>query len=361
MNLSKVKKILIVKLCCIGDVMFTTPLIRTLRKNFPQAEICYLVGKWTKDVLEKNPNINRVIIFDVPFEEKNKLSKLKYILKFIGRLRDEKFDLAINCHRSFASNIFLFLSRVKYRVGFNWHHKGFTLNKKINFDYKKHEVERYLDIARGIGLNPEDNYLEIGLSEEDRKFTEEIFLKFNPRRKKSVSVFPGGGVNPKTTMLSKRWPAENYAKLCDWIIEKYGAIVFFLGGKDDESVAEKIIGLMKNKAINLVGKTTFRQSAGIIESTSLFIGGDSGLLYIAAAVGTPTIALFGPSNPNLVSPLGEKHKYIWKKVECSPCYIPETVHKREFLKCNDYKCMKAITVNDVKRVFVMQWEKWVSN
>ena len=361
MNLSKVKKILIVKLCCIGDVMFTTPLIRTLRKNFPQAEICYLVGKWTKDVLEKNPNINRVIIFDVPFEEKSRLSKLKHLLKFIKRLRKEKFDLAINCHRSLASNIFLFLSGVKYRVGFNWHHKGFALNKKINFDYKKHEVERYLDITREIGLNPEDNYLEIGLSEEDRKFTEEIFTKFNPRRKKSVSVFPGGGVNPKTIMLSKRWPAENYAELCDWIIEKYGAVVFFLGGKDDVGVVEKIISLMKNKAINFAGKTSFRQSAGIIKNSFLFIGGDSGLLYIAAAVGTPTIALFGPSNPNLVSPLGEKHTYIWKKIECSPCYIPETVHKREFLKCNDYKCMKAITVNDVKKVFALQWEKWASN
>ncbi|MCP2605962.1 glycosyltransferase family 9 protein [Candidatus Aminicenantes bacterium AC-708-I09] len=349
------------KLCCVGDVMFTTPLVRTIRKGFPRAKIVYLVGNWAKEVIETNPNIDDVFIFNIPLEKTNKIKKFIGLIKSILILRKEKFDLAINCHRSLASNFFLLLIGCKYRIGFNWKNRGLFLTKKISFDYKKHEVERYLDIARGIGLKPDDGKLEIELLGEEKRLAEELIRKINPEKKKMVSVFPGGGVNPGTTMLSKRWPVKKFAVLCDWIIEKYNAIVLFLGGESDEEHVQKIISLMKNKPINLCSKLTYRESAAIIEKTGLFIGGDSGLLYIASALDTPTISIFGPSNPELVAPRGNKHIYVWKKIECSPCYVPETVHKREFLKCDDFKCMEAITVEEIKQAVASQWEKWVKD
>jgi len=360
-NLSEIKKILIMKLCCIGDIMFTTPLIRTIKKGFPNAKITYMVGNWAKEIIETNPHIDNVFIFNTPFERKSIFKKFKDLAKYIILLRKEKFDLAINCHRSFSSNLFLLLIGCKYRVGFKWKNKGFLLSKRIIFDYRKHEVERYLDIARGIGLNPDNNDLEINLLEKERNLAEKLMKRFNPEGRKMVSVFPGGGINPKTTMLSKRWSAENYAVLCDWIIEKYKAIILFLGGKSDQEIVKKIISLMKNDSINLCGRLTYRESAAIIEKTNLFIGGDSGLLYIASAVGTPTISLFGPSNPELVAPTGKKHIYIWGKTDCSPCYVPETVHKREFLKCDDFKCMRSISIDKVKQAVDSQWKKWIQD
>ena len=358
-NLSEIKKILIVKLCCVGDIMFTTPLVRTIKKGFPKAKITYMAGNWAKEVIETNPHLDNILIFDIPFERKSILKKIRDLIKYIILLRKEKFDLAVNCHRSFSSNLFLLLAGCKYRIGFNWKNKGLFLSKRIVFDHRKHEVERYLDIAKSIGLNPDNTDLEIGLLEKERNLAEELMNKYNPERKKAVTVFPGGGINPKTTMLSKRWPAENYALLCDWIIEKYKAIILFVGGKSDQEIVNKIISLMKNDSINLCGKLTYRESAAIIEKTNLFIGGDSGLLYIASAVGTPTISLFGPSNPKLVAPMGEKHIYIWGKTDCSPCYVPETVHKKEFLKCNDFKCMRAISIDKVKQAVEFQWKKWI--
>ncbi len=360
-NLSKASKILIMKLCCVGDIMFTTPLVRTIKKGFPDAKITYLTGEWAKEVIETNPHINNIFSFNIPFENISKFKKLKKLIKSLKLLRKEKFDLAINCHRSFISNLFLLFIGIKHRVGFNWKNRGFLLTKKIPFDYTKHEVERYLDIARGIGLSPDNTNLEINLLKREKQLAEELINKFNSERRKTVSIFPGGGINPKTIMLSKRWSAENYALLCDWIIEKYNAIIFFLGGESDREIVKKIISLMKNNSINLCGELTYRESAAIIEKTNLFIGSDSGLLYIASAVGTPTIALFGPSNPQLVAPLGGKNIYIWGKTDCSPCYVPETVHKREFLKCNDFKCMRAISLDKVKEAVINQWNKWIRN
>ncbi|MFQ6081789.1 MAG: lipopolysaccharide heptosyltransferase II [Candidatus Aminicenantia bacterium] len=358
MKLSQVRKILIVKLCCIGDVMFTTPLLRTLRKGFPEANLTYLVGEWSKQVIETNPHLNQTIIYNVPFEKSNWLIKIIKTLRFILKIRKEKFDLAINCHRSLSSSLFLFLSGIRYRVGFNWHHQGFALAKKIPFDYTKYEVERYLDIARGLNLTPQDNYLEIGLKKEEREFAEELLKKLNLSENKLISVFPGGGKNPKTVMLSKKWIPERFARLSDWISEKYKAKIIFLGGESDKKIIQEIISQMKTQPINLAGKLTFRESAAAIEKSHLFIGGDSGLLYLAAAVGTPTIGLFGPSDPRLVAPRGQKHIFIWKKIECSPCYVPQTVHKKEFLKCKDFKCMEKITLDEVKNAVDSHWDKF---
>lgn len=152
----------------------------------------------------------------------------------------------------------------------------------------------------------------------------------------------------------------NSLALADALIERYGVKIIFVGGPGDEDVVKEVMSEMNTPSINLVGKTTFTQLAAVFKHCHLFIGGDSGPLHIAAAVGTPTIGIFGPSDPKLVAPRGESHIAIWKGVSCSPCYRPDTVRTDlDFSICPQgiLECMENITVEDVLAAVRPQIEK----
>lgn len=333
-----IKNILIVKLGAIGDVIFSTPLIRAIKKKFQKSKISYLTTSWSKDIIECNPYLDEVLVF-------------KNVFATILDLRKKKFDIAFILHRTIFSNLFIFFCNIPERIGFNYKNNGLFLTKKVYFNLKKHEVDRYLDLALACDIKPEGINTEIEVPIESKEEGRKLLSKFNLKKDDlKIGILAGGGNNPGTFMPIKRLEEEKLSKIADRLIKKFNAKVIFVGDSEDYEYAKKIILSMEDTPIDLVGKTTKKQLLGVLSELSLFIACDSGPLHIAASLGIPTVGIFGPSDPELVAPRGEKHIYVWKAIKCSPCYNPVSVWERkDFSTCQTetFECMKLITSDDV--------------
>ncbi len=347
----KVRKVLFMKLCCVGDLLFTTPALRAFKKILRPAEFVYLTGSWSQEVVKRNPHVDRVIVFDAPYLEINKINKHFQTLKMGLKLRREGFDLVVVFHRSVWVNLFASLIGAPYRVGFDDGGSGFPLTRKVTFDRREHEVKRYLSLAQALNIESEEYSLEMSAPDgQDRQWVENLFGEHKVKDDSLViGIAPGGGNNPGTSMPIKRWPASKYAEIIDQLISRFGARVFLLGDSGDVQAGEEIMSLTKSRPINLVGKTTWLGLAALLARCRLFVGNDSGPLYMASALGAKTIGIYGPSDPGLVAPLSERHFSLRKKIPCSPCYRPDTLIKDKVFECKTktHECMKAIAPGEV--------------
>ena len=345
--MKNIKKILIFKLCCLGDIVFLTPTIINLKKNFPDAKIYLIASGWIRALKEFLPEIDEVLNYEPPFEV-NIFKKIISSIKLTKLLRKEKFDLVFLGHRTNYFGLILFLSGIRYRFGFK--ETKFT-NRNAPFDISKPEVLRYLDIleSNNIKIFTRETYLKRVRNKETIK--KDLSL---PPEKRVIGIFPFGGVNPGTQMRIKRWGIDRYEKLLKMLEEYYQGDVInliFEGKLEDE----------KYKVSNEF-KYTYAFGTDIegISACDVFISGDTGLLHIAAAFGVSTIALFGPSNPAQLAPLqteGVPHITIWKHPSCSPCYTPMTAIDKSNKKywngntfiCNTgtLECMKDISEEEV--------------
>jgi heptosyltransferase-2 len=356
----KTRRILIIKLISVGDVLFTTPAVRALRLGFPRAHLTYLVGSWSRDVIENNPNLDEIIVYDAPRHSQDRGRAWLSTLGCLRQLRRKRFDMAVVFHRTSFAGLLALLAGVPNRVGFDYHGQGRFLTQRVAYEVGKHEVDRYLDVVRCLGLSPAGLWTEMQVGKKEQDEASQL-LRANGLKPDEIifAVLPGGGKNPGTFMPTKRWPADRFARLIDEMARRFQVKVLLVGGPGDEEVVGSVISQMESRAVNLVGKTTFKQLAAVLQRCRLFIGGDSGPLHIAAAVGTPTVGIFGPSDPRLVAPRGEKHLAVWKKVSCSPCYWPDTVAAgHDFSECGEgsRECMSAIQVEDVLSAIRLQLE-----
>lgn len=320
---NNIKKILIIKLCCLGDIIQVTPVLRNLKNS--GCEIHYLCVEYVKPLLELVPFVDRIFTID--------LNSITGIFNTLSVLNKENYDLVINLHRDLKSYLFIFFISAKMKAGFKWGWSFLFLNKSFEFNSNIHESERYLSIIKGLGFEITDKSTKI-------KIPDCLDEKIEVLANKKTGIFPGGGVNPGTIMYTKRWPIKNFIELSEMLI-KDGFSVYVFGGLIDKPLIDEI-----KKAVPVVKEimtTSIRDFVYYVSKMDIFIAGDTGPLHIAAATGTKTIGLFGPSSPELVAPLNINSTYIKGDADCSPCYVPKTVHKREFLKCKDNMCMKKIT------------------
>lgn len=352
-------RILFIKLCCVGDLLFTTPTVRAFRKALPSAHLAYLVGNWSQDVVLCNPHLNEVILFDKPFQGENKLVLAKRSLQTILEIRKKQFDAAVIFHRSASAFAFAALGGIKKRIGFDLPRWGFLCTTKVPYDSQVHEVDRYLRLAEAVGIPAAGIETEMAPTVEAKEHAD-LWLRSEALSEAEflVAMQPSGGENPGSKMAIKRWDWERYARLADRISSEFGAKIVLVGGKSDAEIHQKIISHSKCKPIDLSGRTTFAQVGAIAQRCQLFVGNDSGPLHIAAAVGTPTISLFGPSDPRLVAPRGEKHRFIWFQISCAPCYRPDVVprgyaSKYAVIECVNPKYMECMELIEVEQVMTM--------
>jgi heptosyltransferase-2 len=335
-----IKKILIIRSGSIGDVLMTTPLIRAIRKKYPKAKISYLVGEWSKEVLKDNKNIDQIITFKDEIVFKKKFFE---ILKLIRQIRSKKFDICFVLDKHFLWTLFAFFCNIQFRIGFDRFGEGFANNLNIKYDGTKYELDYYLNIAKLLNVNIKNKKMEMFLTEKDKKFVYN-FIKKN-KLKNIIGIAAGGAENPGQRMFIKRWPKENYISLIDKLIDKHN--ILLLGGKNDyqlnESIKNEILRKnekIKNKLINLAGKTTIKQSVALIDKCKYFITHDSGPMHIATLTKTRLITLFGPTPAERFAP---KNAIVIKsKLDCCPCYDVYGGYK----KCGK-ECMESIEVKEV--------------
>ena len=327
-----VKKILIINVNWLGDVLFSTPFIQTIRNNFPESFIACMLVPRTRAMLEGNPAIDEIIIFDEDGLHQNLIGKLK----LIKLLRARKFDLVFLLHRSFTRTLIAFLAGIPQRIGYYTKKRFFLLTKAIEPpEEEKHKVEYFLDIARNLGLKVERLNYQFFISPQDKAFAQELLGKEGIADGNFVVINPGGN------WLLKRWPKENFACLIDALSDGSSAKIVITGGKGDIKLAQEIASLSKNKPIVLCGKTNLKQLGAVLERAKLVIANDSGPMHLAASLKVPLIALFGPTSPLITGPYTDQANCIvlHKRIGCLiPCYN---------LSCSDNRCLKAISVEEV--------------
>ena len=330
------KRILITRTDRIGDVILSTPTIKAVRDFYPNAYIAVMVRPYTKDIVEGNPNVDELIVYDKYGAHRSFWNSIK----FANSLKRKEFDLAIILHPTNRVNLITFAAGIPQRVGYN-RKCGFLLTKKIKHEKqlgRKHELEYSLDVIRNLGIQPKDKSLFMPIKQESERYIDEIFKGNNLTvQEKTVVLHPGA------SCPSKRWPAERFAELANRLIEKHNFKIVVVSSKSDLKIANSVIKDIRYPVINLSGKTTISQLASLLKRCKLFISNDSGPVHISSAVGTPVISIFGRNQAGLSpirwGPIGKNDKILHKEVGCLECLAHNC--KKGFL------CLKAISVDEV--------------
>lgn len=326
-------KILIIKFSSLGDIILSTAALRAIREKFnDNYKISFLAGEASKDALLRCPYIDELIVVDF----KNKDKGLNGLMDVASSLRRKNFDIVIDLQNNRKSHILSFLALSLNRCGYNNKKLGFLLNHSIKDEKPAQDpVTHQFRILKMLGIDLKENHLELWPSEEDERYIDELlnneWLTANQR-------IVGINISASTRWATKNWPLENIAKLSEELDFK-DMRVLITGTSADSAAAEKLIALAKNaKIINACAKTSVNQLACLIKRCAVFISSDSSPLHIAAAVGTPFVALFGPTDPLRHLPPAKKFIAINKELKCSPCYKP---------KCKSRECMELITPQEV--------------
>lgn len=326
-------KILIVEVNWLGDVLFSTPAIKALRKKFPDSFTACLIAPRAVEILEGSPYINELIVND----EKGLHSGLLGKLRLAKELRKKKFDLAILFHRSSTRALIAYLAGIPRRVGYGTWKRHFLLTDCLPMPKRDstHRVDYYLDIVKTLGCGSQDRLYEFFTTEEDLRFAQDFLSAEGIARSDFIVC-----LNPGGNWLPKRWPKENFAVLADKLISGYPVKVVFCGSQNDRELIADIVSRMSHQPIIAAGRTNLKQLAGIFKRADLVISGDSGPLHIAASAGADIIGLFGPTSIRVTGPLGRgKIVVIQKHLGCKiPCYDEN---------CAGNKCMQEITVDEV--------------
>lgn len=336
LNSGKLKKILLVKVRGIGDAVLLTPSIRTVKEKFPDAKIVVLTSILGSSILENNPYLDEILIYD-----RNQLKNPINHLSFLNKIRRKKFDLAINFHASFRSALLVYFSGAKLKIVHNHSGRNYFSNIEIFAEKKqKSAIERDFDCLRALGVEPVSKETKIYLSESEKDFGKK-FLHNLLAQNGTVPKFKFIGLNPGANRPCKRWIEERFAELADRIIDKYNSEIIIFSGPKEEYIADKIIKLMKNKAY-LIKNLNLREVASIIKECNLLIGNDNGLFHIAVALGVSTITIFGPENPVEWHPYDhlptDKHIIISRRLPCMNCGR---------IDCETNECINLITVAEV--------------
>ena len=320
------QRILLIRLSSLGDIVLTTPVIHAVRAHYSDAHIAMLTGKQSADVLRENPHLDEIITFDRFAKDKD----TGEMLRTARVLRGRKFTLAIDLQRKFRTEVLMYFSGAAERVG-----KGRLCTVRAPEQGNKHATAHYFDLLRAVEIPALDQKLEMFLAASERADATQRFdtAGVTPTGLK-VGFFPGAG------WKLREWMPERFAAIGDRLVQNFNAEVLIFGGQKESELVHTVAKLMDTHAVPFAGNLQIRELAACIEKCDLFLTNDTGPMHIAAAVGTPTVSLFGPGNHIRFQPLGAMHQTIRHDVPCNPC-------KQFTDKCKDNICMKKITVDEV--------------
>jgi len=299
-DLSQIKRVLVVRLDEIGDVVMTTPFLRELRRNLPNAWITLVVKPTVYNLVELCPYVNEVLVYD--WRVSRYLSPLQYcwrILQFVHRLWHHHFEVAIVPRWDtdyYCATLIAYFSGATWRVGYS---ENVTAQKKhLNCAFDrllthplqdstlKHEVEHNLDVIRFIGGEVKNDQLELWLGEEDKMFAEKLLRDYRVKPDDLlVGLAPGAGASKRL------WPIDRFAELGSWLQNTYEARLLIVGGLGEELMGEKLEQAIGASVINTVGHVTLRQTVALLKHCRLFVGNDAGPMHMAAAVGVPVVEI----------------------------------------------------------------------
>lgn len=323
----------------IGDVVLTTPIIRSVRTAYPQAYIAYMGEKGAVSLLEHHPCLDEIIPYDYShptFIEQPLVALL---------LRRRKFDLVVDLFGNPRSALLTYLSGAKTRVGAERKGRGRFYTVRVKDDgTPKTAVQFHNQFIEAVGITASSDRTEIFLTDDERR-EGRIYLQWIDGESKPLD--PGRpviGIHPGATWPAKRWLPERFAALADMLAAKFRAQVFLVAGPNESDTVDEVLK-HTFATTRVIRNLPLRQLAAVIAQFSLFIANDAGPMHIAAALGIPTIGLFGPGEENIWFPYAAKdgHIALRKDVPCHPCHLDFCNRQGE----GYMECMKLLTLDEV--------------
>lgn len=335
--MNSVSNILIIRLSSIGDIILTTPIIRAVKAQFPDARITFLIKKEFIDLVKYNPNIDAILTVDKSLG-KNGLKDLK------KQIKAENFDWIIDLHKNLRSNYlkrgsaafyktkypkFIFIRTLLVKLGIN-------LYKTINPVYL-----RYFEAVKNAGITYDNLGTDVFYPIEDEKIVKQKLLEKGFDQTSPLIVLCPGAKH-----ATKQWLPDRYIEVAKKLIAQDQYTICLAGGREDIQLCEDIKSAISSGTINLAGSLSLLQSAALLKMAKLCVVNDSGLMHLAQSQKTAVVAIFGSTSRELgFFPLKEKSIVVEYPISCRPC----SHIGREKCPKGHFKCMQEIQVEDVMK------------
>ncbi len=307
MFVAKPERILIIKLRAIGDVLLSTPAIYNVRHAYPNATIDFLTEEFAADVVRGNPWVNDVIAFK---------KKRDGSIGLLHTIRSRRYDFVIDLFCNPRSALVTRISGAQTRVGFPFRGRKYAYNIYVTSrsDYV-HNVEFNLDAVRRLDIPIVSSQPYFPIDDASKVFADDWVKNKRLNGKTIIALNPSGGWE------TKRWGLEHFAQFGDRVAEKYGAEILVVWGPGEEEDASAIQTMMKHPS-HKIPRTSLKQLGAILQHCSFVVSNDSGPMHIAAALGVPTLGIFGPTTPRLQGPYGDKHAWVRNEgLDCLECNL----------------------------------------
>lgn len=318
----------------IGDVVMTLPAVAAIRKTWPSARISVLAKPWVAEVYRLSTDVDDVIVFQEPGRHAGIGGKLR----LARELRGAGFDCAILLQNAIEAAIIAGLAGVPLRAGYNSDGRGVLLThavRRTKAIRRVHQIDYYTEMVRALGCTPAGRDVRLRPGRDYDGLAEALFSRLGiAENRLLIGIAPGAAYGP-----AKKWFPERFAAVADRLIDDTGGQVILFGSAGDRESTAAMQGSARHPLIDIAGMTNLKEAIALIARCSLFLSNDSGLMHIAGALGIPTIALFGSTNPATTSPGGERSVVIHHDVDCSPCLKPVCP--------TDFRCMEMIGVEEV--------------
>jgi heptosyltransferase-2/heptosyltransferase-3 len=302
--------------CCIGDVVLATAALQALRRAYPQAQIVWAVGSWSKPAIEHHDLLDGVIDTGAEALPVKTLAGMRH---FVSQLRAGKFDLAVSLVRSPLMSLAVLLSGIPHRAGIDSGGRGFgyTVRAPVDPNQPRHEAEIYLDVERALGIDVTGCRANVPVREADRAA---VRAKLDAKGigERYIVVNPAGGRNPGMVLDVKRYPPEQLAELARRLAEGETVGIVVIGGPGDGALVAAVRDRLDGQVAAFTGELSFGEIAALAQGARLYIGNDTGLTHLAAAAGAKTAMILGPSDPKRYAPFAVDTIVLWK-----PAALPQ--------------------------------------
>lgn len=330
------KRILIVKLSAIGDVIAATPAAKSIRKAYPNAHIAWFVEKRCSDVLKGNPNLDEILVYD----RKRGAKGIFGAIAMAARLHGLRFDTVVDLQGLARSAAYGFASGAKTRIGFanGREFSHIFYNKRVECSVMPHGMSCHRTLLQAIGINPDEasDTMLFPLSDDDRTSARALISSLGLSGSRRLAA-----LSPGTTRAYKHWVEERWTGLADWLSQS-GLTPVFIGSPTEVPLIERIRAGTHCETVSLAGKTSLKTAAAVIASSDLSIAVDNGIMHMSVALGVPTVAVFGPTSAWVNHAHRPNFAIARKEFPCAPCRRRDT--------CADFDCMRALSLEDVVAV-----------
>lgn len=305
-------RILLIRPCCIGDVIMATATLSALRSAYPDAHITWAVGGWSRRAIEYHPAIDDFLdTGSVAMPVKS----LGGFWRFVQQMRSGNYDMVVSLVRSPLMSLAVLLSGIPQRLGIDSNGRGFgyTLRHKIDPTNAKHEAQIYLDVVAQLGIPTENFHANLPVLASAEQSLQAKLAEKNIT-KSYIVINPAGGNNPGMQLDSKRWLPQNFAEVANQLAAEFACDIVLLAGPDDMPIIESVRQHLTVEHVVFSGTLSFPEIGALAKNSQLYLGNDTGLTHIASASGAKTAMILGLTDPLRYAPFTENSIALWKPI-----------------------------------------------